>query len=127
MKIVAISDVVGGARSKSSSGHFEESFDALYSNSIKYGSISKVPDVEPISNKELLESEVDILIPAALENQITDENVRNIRAKIVVEAANGPQRPLQTRCSRSRAQDWSQTSLRILEGYSSHTSSGCKI
>ncbi|HEC81804.1 MAG TPA: Glu/Leu/Phe/Val dehydrogenase, partial [Thermoplasmatales archaeon] len=45
---------------------------------------------ERISNEELLELEVDVLIPAALENQITSDNVDNIRAEVVVEGANGP-------------------------------------
>ena len=91
-KIVAISDVYGGARAKNS--FFEESFETLAANSTKFGSVAKMPNVEPISNKELLESDVDILIPAALENQITDENVRDIKAKIVIEAANGPTTPI---------------------------------
>ena len=43
-----------------------------------------------ITNKELLELDCDILVPAAIENQITAENAHNIKAKIVVEAANGP-------------------------------------
>jgi glutamate dehydrogenase len=43
-----------------------------------------------ITNQELLEQECDILVPAAISNQITADNVRNIKAKIVVEAANGP-------------------------------------
>jgi glutamate dehydrogenase (NAD(P)+) len=43
-----------------------------------------------ISNRELLALEVDILIPAALENQITEDNAADIKAKIVMEAANGP-------------------------------------
>jgi glutamate dehydrogenase len=43
-----------------------------------------------ISNKELLELECDILVPAAIENQITEENAADIKASIVVEAANGP-------------------------------------
>jgi len=93
-KIVAISDVYGGARAKTEGGYFEEPFDTLFANTMKLGSVSKLPNVEPISNEELLESDVDILIPAALENQITDDNVRQIRAKIVVEAANGPTTPL---------------------------------
>ena len=46
-----------------------------------------------MSNKELLMQECDILIPAALENQITLENVNNIRAKLVMELANGPTVP----------------------------------
>jgi glutamate dehydrogenase/leucine dehydrogenase len=43
-----------------------------------------------ISNEELLELEIDVLIPAALENQIHVENADNIKAKIIVEGANGP-------------------------------------
>ncbi|MFP4118577.1 MAG: Glu/Leu/Phe/Val family dehydrogenase [Candidatus Woesearchaeota archaeon] len=46
-----------------------------------------------ISNEELLASEVDILVPAALENQITKDNASNIEAKLVVELANGPVTP----------------------------------
>ncbi|MEX0649509.1 MAG: Glu/Leu/Phe/Val dehydrogenase [Candidatus Andersenbacteria bacterium] len=45
---------------------------------------------EPISNKELLELEVDILVPAAVENQITEDNANNIKASIILEMANGP-------------------------------------
>ena len=43
-----------------------------------------------ISNKELLESETDILIPSALENQITADNAGKIKAKVILEMANGP-------------------------------------
>jgi len=46
-----------------------------------------------ITNKELLELECDILVPAAIQNQITEENAANVKAKIVVEAANGPTTP----------------------------------
>lgn len=43
-----------------------------------------------ITNKELLELDCDILVPAAIGNQITEENAHNIKAEIIVEAANGP-------------------------------------
>lgn len=48
------------------------------------------PSVEHISNDDLLTCDCDVLIPAALENQITEENAENIKAKVIVEAANGP-------------------------------------
>jgi glutamate dehydrogenase/leucine dehydrogenase len=51
------------------------------------------PGGEPLTNEELFKLDVDILIPAALENQITMENAPSVRAKIVVEGANGPTTP----------------------------------
>ncbi|HET6872227.1 MAG TPA: Glu/Leu/Phe/Val dehydrogenase [Sporolactobacillaceae bacterium] len=54
-----------------------------------FGTVTKLFK-NTITNKELLELECDILIPAAIENQITRENAHNIKASIVVEAANGP-------------------------------------
>jgi glutamate dehydrogenase (NAD(P)+) len=48
---------------------------------------------DPLTNEELFKLDVDVLIPAALENQITVENAPAIRAKIVVEGANGPTTP----------------------------------
>ncbi len=51
------------------------------------------PGVSKISNKELLELDVDILIPAAIEKQITLENAENIKARAIVEGANGPTTP----------------------------------
>ena len=54
-----------------------------------FGTVTKLFN-NTITNKELLELDCDILVPAAIENQITEENAHNIRASIVVEAANGP-------------------------------------
>ncbi|MCJ7577106.1 MAG: hypothetical protein MUO91_01500, partial [candidate division Zixibacteria bacterium] len=50
----------------------------------------KFPSTKPISNQELLELECDILVPAALENQITEKNAPRVKAKILAEGANGP-------------------------------------
>jgi glutamate dehydrogenase (NAD(P)+) len=57
------------------------------------GSVAGFPKGEAISNEDLLEVDADILIPAALENQITDRNAARIKARIVGEAANGPTTP----------------------------------
>jgi glutamate dehydrogenase (NAD(P)+) len=51
------------------------------------------PGAEPITNQQLFALDVDVLIPAALENQITRENASDVRAKIVIEGANGPTTP----------------------------------
>jgi glutamate dehydrogenase/leucine dehydrogenase len=59
----------------------------------KTGSVTNFAGSQSISNKELLETECTILIPAALENQITKDNAGKINAKIVAEAANGPTTP----------------------------------
>ncbi len=60
---------------------------------LKTGSVLGFPGTQPIHPDELLELDCDILVPAALENQITLANAGNIRAKIVAEAANGPTTP----------------------------------
>jgi glutamate dehydrogenase (NAD(P)+) len=57
------------------------------------GTCVGLPDAEPISNEDLLELDVDVLIPAALENVITEENAHRVKANIVVELANGPTTP----------------------------------
>ena len=59
----------------------------------KSGSVVGFKEAESISNKKVLELKCDILIPAALENQVTEDNASRIKAKIIVEAANGPITP----------------------------------
>ncbi len=88
MKIVALSDSKGGIYS-------EKGFDPdkVLEYKIKNSSLIDFNDSKKITNKELLEQEVDILIPAALENQIIKENAENIKAKIILELANGPTTP----------------------------------
>ena len=57
------------------------------------GSVVGLPGTEEISNEALLALECDILIPAALENQIRADNAPDVRARLVAEAANGPTTP----------------------------------
>src|SRR3989344_1417165 len=57
------------------------------------GSLANFPKSENISNEKLLELECDVLIPAAFENQITEANAENVKARVVLELANGPTTP----------------------------------
>ena len=57
------------------------------------GSLGGFPGSDPITNAELLELPCDVLVPAALQTQITEKNVGNVKARIVAEAANGPTTP----------------------------------
>jgi glutamate dehydrogenase (NAD(P)+) len=59
----------------------------------EHGTVQGFPGAKDISNAEVLEVECEILIPAALENQITPRNAGNIKARLVAEAANGPTTP----------------------------------
>jgi glutamate dehydrogenase (NAD(P)+) len=59
----------------------------------KNGSVCDLPDVEHIPPEDLLELDVDILIPAAVENVITEQNALNIKARVIAELANGPTTP----------------------------------
>jgi glutamate dehydrogenase/leucine dehydrogenase len=87
-KIVAVSDTKGGIyKADGFNPHTVEEHKA------KTGSVVGFPGTKSISNDELLETKADILVPAALENQITKKNADKIQAKIVAEAANGPTLP----------------------------------
>jgi len=87
-KIVAVCDSKGGVCCKVG---IEPK--AAYECKARTGSVCDLPGMEYISKEELLELDVDILIPAAIENVITDKNAPNIKAKIVAELANGPTTP----------------------------------
>lgn len=87
-KVVAVSDSKGGIFNK---GGLDA--DAISKHKAKTGSVVNFPNTTPISNEDLLELDVDVLIPAALENVITDKNASNIKAKILAELANGPTTP----------------------------------
>jgi glutamate dehydrogenase (NAD(P)+) len=59
----------------------------------EHGTVQGFPGSKDVTNAEVLETECDILIPAALEGQITEKNAPNIKARLVAEAANGPTTP----------------------------------
>ncbi|MGI1804787.1 Glu/Leu/Phe/Val family dehydrogenase [Exiguobacterium sp. TDN 0502] len=83
-KVIAISDAYGAL-------HDPNGLDIPYllDRRDSFGTVTTLFK-NTISNKELLELECDILVPAAIENQITEDNAHDIKAAIVVEAANGP-------------------------------------
>jgi glutamate dehydrogenase (NAD(P)+) len=87
-KIVAVSDSKGGI-------YNPDGLDpnAVIAHKRETGSVVNYPGAKNISNAELLELDVDILAPSALENQITGENAANVKAKIIAELANGPTTP----------------------------------
>jgi glutamate dehydrogenase (NAD(P)+) len=87
-KVVAASDSTGGVTSRAGLDPV-----ALLAHKEKTGSVAGFLGTTPIGNAELLELECDVLIPAALENQITSQNAEKVRAKLVAEAANGPTTP----------------------------------
>ncbi|GGE55933.1 Glu/Leu/Phe/Val family dehydrogenase [Priestia taiwanensis] len=83
-KVVGISDAYGGLYDPNGLD-----IEYLLDRRDSFGTVTTLFK-NTITNKELLELECDILVPAAIENQITEENAPNIKAQIVVEAANGP-------------------------------------
>lgn len=87
-KIVAVSDSQGGIFNKNGLDP-----EAVLKFKEKTGSVAHFPNSKNISNDELLELSVDILIPAALEGVITEKNASKIKAKVIAEFANGPTTP----------------------------------
>jgi glutamate dehydrogenase (NAD(P)+) len=86
-KVVAISDSRGGIYNRDGLN-----FDECVKIKLDTGKVSNIKG-DAISNEELMELDVDILIPAALENVLTEENANNVKASISVELANGPTTP----------------------------------
>jgi glutamate dehydrogenase (NAD(P)+) len=87
-RIVAVTDWKGGVYNKAGLDTA-----ALVAHARQHSTVAGFPGGDPLSNDELWGLEVDVLIPAALENQITMDNAPGIRAKIVTEGANGPTTP----------------------------------
>jgi glutamate dehydrogenase (NAD(P)+) len=87
LKIIAISDITGGYYNKKGID-IEKAIQYVQKNPER--TLEGFDGGEKITNKELLELECDVLIPAAREDQITKDNAPNIKAKLIVEGANGP-------------------------------------
>jgi glutamate dehydrogenase (NAD(P)+) len=87
-RVVAVSDSRGGAYSSKGLDVSQ-----LIEHKERTGSVAGFKGAERITNDELLEVKCDVLVPAALENQITQKNASRVRARIVAEAANGPTTP----------------------------------
>ncbi len=83
-KVIGISDAYGALHDPDGLD-----IDYLLDRRDSFGTVTTLFD-NTITNQELLELDCDILVPAAIANQITEKNAHNIKAKIVVEAANGP-------------------------------------
>ncbi|HLZ57168.1 MAG TPA: Glu/Leu/Phe/Val dehydrogenase [Ktedonosporobacter sp.] len=87
-KIVGVSDIAGGVYNPSG---IDIAMAVRYAR--EHGSLMGLPGTERVSNAELLELPCDVLVPAALESQITHSNAGKIKARLIVEAANGPTTP----------------------------------
>ena len=86
--VIAVSDTGGGILNRDGLD-----IDRVIGWKKEHGTVAGFPGSDPISNDKLLEVKCDILIPAALENQISAANAGRVKAKIVAEAANGPTTP----------------------------------
>jgi len=87
-KLVAVSDSSGGVINR---GGIDP--EKIVAHKLETGRVSGFPGTEPITNEALLELDVDVLYPSALEGVITAKNAKNIRCKISCELANGPTTP----------------------------------
>jgi len=88
LKVVAVSDSRGGIYTPDGLD-----YESVYAHKQQTGTVLGFPGTKEITNSALLEMDVDVLIPSALESVITEANANNIKAKISVELANGPTTP----------------------------------
>jgi glutamate dehydrogenase (NAD(P)+) len=87
-KIVGLSDISGGVYNSKGIDVYRA---LRYSK--EHGSLKGLPESEPVTNAQLLEMPCEVLIPAALENQLTGRNAARVRPRLIIEAANGPTDP----------------------------------
>ena len=99
--VVAVSDSTGGIVLKNGKNNFKNtkikceclSIKELLKYKKKTGSVVGFPETRNITNEQLLGLDVDVLVPAAMENAITEKNAEQIKAKLIIELANGPVTP----------------------------------
>ncbi len=87
-RVVGLSDISGGVYNANG---IDVHRALRYSK--EHGALKGLPETEPVTNAELLELPCDALVPAALENQLTGRNASRVRARLIIEAANGPTTP----------------------------------
>jgi glutamate dehydrogenase (NAD(P)+) len=87
-KIIGVTDWKGGV-------YNEKGLDIpdLMEYSAKHKTVAGFPEADPLNGPDVFKLDTDILVPAALENQITMHNVGDIKARLIVEGANGPTTP----------------------------------
>jgi glutamate dehydrogenase (NAD(P)+) len=88
VKVIAVSDAFGGIYNRNGLNLWD-----LEKHIAAKKTVTGFPEAEPISNEQLLVTPCDILVPAALERQITEVNAAKIQCRILAEAANGPTTP----------------------------------
>ncbi|HQY31768.1 MAG TPA: Glu/Leu/Phe/Val dehydrogenase, partial [Thermomicrobiales bacterium] len=88
VKVIGIGEVEGGLYDPNGLD-----IPALLKERARLGTVAEYPHCDHVTNRELLELDCDILIPAAIENQIDAENAPKIKAKLIAEGANGPTSP----------------------------------
>jgi len=88
LKVVAVSDSKSGIYNPAGLD-----YEQVAAHKARTGSVINFPGAQPVTNEELLELDVTVLIPAALENVINESNAARIKAKIIAELANGPTTP----------------------------------
>jgi glutamate dehydrogenase (NAD(P)+) len=87
-KIVAVTDWKGGVYNPKGLD-----IDKLIAHVLKHKTVNAFPNAEPLGQPDVFKTDAEILIPAALEKQITEANVKDIKARLIVEGANGPTTP----------------------------------
>jgi glutamate dehydrogenase/leucine dehydrogenase len=87
-KVLTVSDSKGGIYSKKGIN-----LEKAMKHKEEKGQLSGLEGTEDVSNEDLLELDIDVLVPAAIENVITKDNAKKIKARYVIELANGPTTP----------------------------------